>query len=332
VVFTADANSNPDIKSFMQQINSDLATNRHSTALMTNLIINYQLAISGYSDHASFDYKIVLTPTVTNYILNAGGGTTPTVIDAEWIAWNNNNPVTITTDQYGPLEINYPIDAIKSQLPDVYNVLKGTSAETVLQSPNLIDATGLYSQQPLDKWDSLFDPAYTLSETAGYGYKGQKIAVTTYASGISGAFSGQLKVNNIDEDFTADTKYHISTAERPNAGSINVEGHANPYQVQGGWAFSTTAQAAQNISNTTAGGLSTMTIYAMAGFAAVIAGGVFWWSNRKMKQVVHEVDTGPIEYETRQHWADKFDGEPTGATGTVRQPSKPDEKRSRSAI
>ncbi len=50
-----------------------------------------------------------------------------------------------------------------------------------------------------------------------------------------------------------------------------------------------------------------MTIYAMAGLAVVIAGGIFWWSNKKMKQVIHDIDTGPVEYETRRHWADRFD-------------------------
>ncbi len=334
ISFTDDANSNPDIKTFMQQINTDIASNEHSTAVLTNLVVNYQVYINGYSDHASFDYRIVLAPTVTNYILSAGGGSTPTTIDASWIAFNANNPVTITTKQYGPLEINYPIGVIQSQLPDVYNAIKDTDALKVLQQPNLIDATGLYRQQPLDKWDSLFDPAYTLAETAGYGYKGQKIAVTTFSSGVSGAISGQLKVNNVDMDFTGTdgTKYHISTKEQADGGTINVEGHANPNLVQGGWTFSTTAQAVTNVSITTAGGISTMTIYAMAGFAAVIAGAVFWWSNKKMKQVVHEIDTGPVQYETRQHWADKFDGGPSGAMDTGSQPSKPDDKTKRSAI
>ena len=75
-----------------------------------------------------------------------------------------------------------------------------------------------------------------------------------------------------------------------------------------------------------------MLVYAMAGFAAVIAAGIFWWSNKKMKQVIREIDTGPVEYETRQHWADRFDGQPTGTIGTGSQPSKPDDKTKRSAI
>jgi len=307
VSFTDNANNNTSIKDFMQQINSKIATERKSFAIMTNLEIEYKVVIGGDSKHASFDYSITLTPTMADYVLNKGGGDVPAVLDASWIVFNMRDPVTITTEQYGDLEINYPIGVIKSQLPDVYNVLKGTDAENALRQ-NTIDASPLYAQQPLDKWDSLFDPAYTLAETAGYGYKGQKVAVTTFASGIS-TIGGSFKVNNVDMDFSADTKYHLTTVERPSSGSINVEGHANPYFVQGEPAFSTTPQSVSNISNTTAQGLSTMTIYAMAGLAAVIAGGIFFWSNRKMKQSLHKRDespTGPIQYEERKHWADRF--------------------------
>jgi hypothetical protein len=335
ITFTDDSNSNPDIKNVMQGINSDIATSEHSPAIFTSLVVKYKVVINGYSDHASFDYKVILVPTVEKYILNAATAPDqPTTIDASWIAFSYNNPVTVTTKQYGPIEINSPIGVIQSQLPDVYNEIKSTDAFQVFQSPYLIDATGLYTQQPLNKWDTLFDPAYTLTETAGYGYQGQKVAVTTFSSGLSGLITGQTNVNNVDKDFIGSdgTKYHISTKEQPNAGTTNVEGHANPNQVQGGWTFASCLQTCAGVSITTAGGTSTNLVYAMAGFAAAIAAGIFWWSNKKMKQVIHEVDTGPVEYETRQHWADRFDGEPRGTTVTRSEPSKPEDKAKRSPI
>lgn len=325
VTLDDNSTSDPALKAFMQQINTDIVTNEHSTAVLTNLEASYYWALNGYSDHASFDYKVVLTPTVTGYVLNAASGDIPETFDASWMAFNASAPVTISTSQYGPVEINYPIDVIQSQLPDLYNALKGTVAFSVFQYPNLMDATGLFSQQPIDKWDNLFDPAYTLTETAGYGYQGQKIAVTTYSSGLSNAFSGTLHVNNVDEDFTGSdgVTYHISTREQANAGTINIEGHANPNQVQGGWTFTTTAQAAAGTSTVTAGGTSTMMVYGMAGMAGVIAIVIFIWSNKKMKQVIEQVDTGPISYESRRHWADKFDDTPSGAIGSSSTEDKP---------
>lgn len=334
VIFTDTSDSDPALKTFMQQINTDIVTNEHSAAVITSLAVNYQVLIMGYSDHASFDYKILLTPTVTGYVINKASGDIPETFDASWMAFNANSPITITTSQYGPVEINYPIDVIQSQIPDLYSALKGTDAYSVFSQPNLMDATGLFSQQPVNKWDSLFDPAYTLTEAAGYGYQGQKIAVTTFSSGLSNAFSGTLKVNNIDEDFTGSdgVKYHISTKEQANAGTINIEGHANANQIQGGWTFVSSAQIAAGTSTATAGGTSTMMVYGMAGFAAVIAAGIFIWSNKKMKEVVTQVDTGPITYETRTHWADKFDGEPSGAASSGGSPASTDDKPKRSAI
>ncbi len=334
ITFSDNSTSDPALKTFMQQINTDIISNERSTAVITDLVANYQLLINGYSDHASFDYKVVLTPTVTGYVINKASGDIPQTFDASWMAFNASAPVTINTSQYGPIEINYPIDALQSQFPDLYNALKGTEGFNVFQSHNLMDATGLFSQQPINKWDSLFDPAYTLTETAGYGYQGQKIAVTTFSSGLSNAFSGTLRVNNINEDFTGSdgVKYHISTKEQANAGTVNVEGHANANQVQGGWTFTSTEQAAAGISTATAGGTSTMMVYGMAGFAGVIAVVIFVWSNKKMKQTIQEVDTGPLQYEERKHWADKFDGDTGGAVSSGSQPTSPDDKPKRSAI
>jgi len=48
-------------------------------------------------------------------------------------------------------------------------------------------------------------------------------------------------------------------------------------------------------------------IYAIAGFGAAIAVRILNWSNKKMKQAITNIETGPLEYETRQHWASRFD-------------------------
>jgi hypothetical protein len=311
IAFSDTSDNNTSIKSLMETINTELATDRKTTATMSNLKLDYQVQINGDDKGATIDYRIVLTPTMVGYTLNKGGADQPTVLDISWMGFMLKNPATITTSKYGDLEINQPLGVIQNQLPDVYNLLKGTAAETSLNF-NLIDASGLVSY-PIDKWNTLFDPAYTLSETAGYGYAGQKVAVTGFAYGQSDLYQGQLKTQNIDVDFTSDSKYHLSAVERASSGTIDVAGHANGYMVQGTPAISTTPQAGTGVTNTTAQGLSTTTIYAMAGFAVVIAVGVFWFSNQKMKAAMKRgVDTSPpptFQYEERKHWADRIDEE-----------------------
>ena len=311
ISFSDTSDNNTSIKSFMEAINTELAIDRKTTATISNLKVEYQVQINGDDKGATFDYLIKLIPTVNGYTLNKGGGDVPTVLDISWIGFIMKSPVIISTQQYGNLDINSPIGVIQNQLPDVYNILKGTAAESPL-SVNLLDASALVGY-PIDKWNALFDPAYTLSETAGYGYSGQKVAVTAFAYGQSDLYQGQLKVQNIDVDFTVDSKYHLTIVERASSGTIDAAGHANGYMVQGTPAISTLPQVGSSSSVQTAQGLSTSTIYAMAGFAVVIAVGVFWFSNQKMKAAMKRgVDTSPaptFKYEERKHWADRFDEE-----------------------
>ncbi|MDE1843398.1 MAG: hypothetical protein KGH95_07095 [Thaumarchaeota archaeon] len=309
IAFTDTSANNTSIKSLMESMNTEFATDRKTLATATDLKLDYQVQINGDDKQATFDYRITLVPTMTGYTLTKGSGDTPTVLDISWIGFVMNTPVTITTAKYGDLEINSPLGIVQSQLPDVYNALKGTPAEQALDD-KIIDASPLVAY-PIDKWNTIFDPAYTLSETAGYGYSGQKVAVTGFAYGQSDLYQGSLKTQNKELDFTTDAKYHLSVIDRASSGTIDAAGHANGYMVQGDPAISTTAQTSQTTGVTTAQGLSTMTIYAMAGFAAVIAAGIFWWSNRKMKESLKRgVDTSPpptFQYEERKHWADKFD-------------------------
>jgi hypothetical protein len=311
ISFSDTSANNTSIKSLMETINTEFATDRKTTATISNLKVEYQVQINGDDKRATLDYLIKFTPTVTGYVLNKGGGDVPTVLDISWMGFTIKNPVTITTQQYGDFEINAPISVIQKKLPDVYNILKGTPAEDALKL-NLIDASALVGY-PIDKWNSIFDPAYTLSETAGYGYAGQKVAVTGFAYGQSDLYQGSLRAVNTEVDFTTDSKYHLTIIERASSGTIDAAGHANGYMVQGTPAISTLAGVSGGASVQTAQGLSTTTIYAMAAFAVVIAGGVFWWSNRKMKESLKRgVDTSPpptFQYEERKHWADRIDEE-----------------------
>ncbi|HEU5221838.1 MAG TPA: hypothetical protein VFU58_07235 [Candidatus Nitrosotalea sp.] len=309
--FTDTSDNNTSVKAFMEDINTEFATDRKTTATISNLTVNYQVQINGDDKGATIDYKITLIPVLNGYVLSKGGGDVPTVFDISWMGFKMTSPVVISTSNLGDLDINSPIGIIKNQLPDVYNVLKGTPAESPLSS-NLIDASPLVGY-PIEKWNTLFDPSYTVADSAGYGYGGKKVAVTGFAYGQSDLYQGSLKPQNIDVDFTTDAKYHLTIVERASSGTLDADGHANGYEVQGDPAISTTLQTSTTGGGTTAQGLSTMMIYVMAGFAAVIAAGVFWFSDRKMKAAKKKgVDTSPpptFQYEERKHWADKFDEE-----------------------
>lgn len=303
------------------QFNNALSATE-SSARVTGFRLNYEAQINGGPTEASLTYLIDLVPTVGSYVLYQGtattqggisGGGTPYILDAAWAGFNINSPVNVPTKQYGNFEINYPISLIQKELPAVYDVVKGTPAEKILEQ-NLMNPSVLYQQQALDKWDHLFDPSYIVSDANVLNYKGAKVAVTTFSTGVSSLQSGAMNVNQQDADFTGDASYHIRTIDQPASGTISVEGQAQAYNVKGAPAFTTTAAAASGVSNTTAGGMSNMITYGMAGGAGGIAVIIFIWSNKKMKQTIHVVETGPIQYETRTHWADKFSETAPAAT------------------
>lgn len=233
ISFTENAIDNPTIKSLMQQINNEFSK-QESSANFSNLIVNYDIHIFGKKNVASIDYDITLTPTVEGYTLSKGEFDKPTVFDASWMTFEIKNPIVINTKQYGNLEINYPIDVIKT-LPDVYYILQGTDAENALNQ-NLVDTT---IQLPFDRWDSLFDPAYTVSDTAGVSYQGKVVTATSFSAVIGDRTVSGAPVRNFDTDFTADAKYHLHVLTKPHGGVISVEGHANAYSIQGAPAFST---------------------------------------------------------------------------------------------
>src|SRR5579885_2897157 len=189
---------------------------------LKNALDGKNMTVSFPTD-ASITYLIEITPTVDKYVLYHGtavtqsglqGGGTPFIMDAAWVGFNLNKAATISTQQYGDLEINFPINLIQKELPSAYNVIKGTQAEKLLQQ-NLINPSTLYQQQSLDKWDSLFDPSYTVSDSAVLNYKGAKVAVTTFSTGVSNLQSGTMQNNQQDVDFTTDAKYHIRTIDQP---------------------------------------------------------------------------------------------------------------------
>ena len=242
----ANSTSNQTVKQLMEEMNSQILSSKSAVSI-TNLGLFYMFSLRGTPTYAAMDYLLILTPTITGYLLNDGHGKTPSALDAAWMSFAINDPLVIdakncrdmeinpplNTPKNIPsyMEINYPLNTIKNILPNVYDVVSNTPGEDIFDqafNQNLIDSTPLL-QTPLDQWDSLFDPAYVLTGTAGPSLsEGEKVGATAFSTGVGGISSTPSPPNNIDTDFVADTKYHISKIDHPYAvGTIDVEGHAN---------------------------------------------------------------------------------------------------------
>ncbi len=147
------SSSTTGMSSLMAKLNSYMAS-KGSQAQITDLDLEYLVTITGRSDSASIDYKIVLRPTIENFVIKAGSGNSPTLIDVDWRGFGALGPVVISTPIHGDVEINLPISAIETFIPSMGLAMKaGESGE--LLTTRLMDADGI-KDQPVGNWHFLF--------------------------------------------------------------------------------------------------------------------------------------------------------------------------------
>jgi hypothetical protein len=300
--------SDPIKQSVIKNLDSKIIRDLKSAANITDVDITYYATLYTTDTEAHIDYEITFVPTVSNYVLRPATSDSAAILDTQWRGLTIQNPVQVNITNYGQYDINSPIDFIKKQFPDLYSKLRGSNAENLFEIP-LMSSNDLMSD-PISKWQHLFDPAYTLVETNSLGYRGQKITISTYATGESNLSEGLMLPIVKNSDLKADMDYPVSYTERAGSASMQIDGYVAVADINGIEYFGSSPQAPQNSGINSTGNYSAQVIYSMAVFAVIIAIGIFWWSNRMTKAASKRVDNSPppsFQYETRKHWADRFD-------------------------
>lgn len=302
VSFQSDS-SNHSIQDLIKRMNANLLQELKGQTKITDMSIQYTATIVGGDNSATIDYSLTLMPTIENYIISKNLDST--IIDASLMGLSIHGPVIIKTAKYGDVEINKLSSFLHMTVPDLN--ITDSQANQVLDY-DMIDSSPIV-KQPVSNWQHMFDPSYIITETSGWGYNGSKIPITTYTVGESSIGIVQNSVIHT-ADFTSDKNYEIQTVQHASSATIQIDGHASLQVIGNSIIFTTTPSGNDNPAP--ASGLSVQTIYAMAGFGAVIAVGIFIWSNKKMKDSIKRgVDNSPpptFPYEDRKHWADRFDG------------------------
>lgn len=302
--------SDPLKKSLISSLNQEISQGLGSAASIADVDITYEAALYSSNTETHVDYKITFIPTVANYVLRKATSDSAAILDVQWMGITIKDPMIVNIQNYGPFDLNSPIDFIKMRSPDLYGKLQGTTAETLFDDPLM--ASNNLLLDPISQWQHLFDPAYTLVDTNVLGYKGQKIVVSTYSTGESNISEGRMLPTVKNADLKLDVDYPVSYTERASLASIQIDGYVAVTSINEIEYFGSSPQAPQGSGISSTGDYPVQVIYSMAGFGVVIAIGVFWWSNRTMKKErerANEVieSSGPIQYEERKHWADRFD-------------------------
>ena len=302
--------SDPMKKALISDLNQQISQGLGSAANITDVDITYEAMLYSSNSETHVDYKITFIPTVSNYVLRKATSDSAAILDVQWMGLSINDTMMVNIPKYGQFDLNSPIDFIKMQSPDFYNKLQGTAAENLFDDPLL--ASNDLLLDPISQWQHLFDPAYTLVDTNILGYKGQKIVISTYSTGESNISEGRMLPTVKDADLKLDVDYPVSYTERASLASIQIDGYVAVTDINQIEYFGSSPQAPQGSGISSTGDYPVQVIYSMAAFGVVVAIGVFYWSSRVTKQEKERANevvgsSGPIQYEERKHWADRFD-------------------------
>ena len=282
ISFHADS-SNYGMSDLVSNINSVIAENG-SVARVTDLNLDYLATMTGGTENLSVDYKIVLRPVVENFVLRAYSVGSPALVDIDWRGFGADGPVTITTPQYGDVEINIPISLFERFAPSVALAIK-SSPDTGAFYQDVMNADGI-DQQPVGNWHFLFDPTGIQMDASQHGLS-EEIAgsvVSNFTMGESSLREG-IQIEKINEgQFTFDKAYLFKSIEASDNANVKVIGFATREVQSDSEVFGISPMAPEGYATTSSGEFPAGVLYGMAGAAAIGGVAIMIVSQRKLKK------------------------------------------------
>ena len=288
IAFTADSTS-AGAQELIDKLNVNLSSDLRSTAHVAGVNIEYSASMAEYGNHASVDYRVVLTPILDGFLIREYQEGSPALFDITWRGIKVDGPIMISSDEYGPVDINQPLSFFKANFPDVASQITGEAKDILEMS--LIDSSGI-GNQPLSNWHFLFDPTGIAAETSKYGFSGAKVVVSSFTMGESSIREGQVREKEFEATFTTDKTYHVRTIQSGDAANIFLVGYASSDNLDGHEVIGVSPTAPASAATTSTGSFPIFIIYGMAGMASAGAGGFFMWSNKKAKKESEYIQTG----------------------------------------
>ena len=275
VIFSVDSSA-MGMKELIQKINSSIASN-DSDAYVSDMSLDYVALMTGRDDKMSVDYKIVLRPTIENFVIRDYTGTSPALLDVDWRGFGASGPVEIHTPDHGIMEINLPISLFDKYTPEIAMQLKSSDAGELL-TKSIMNADGI-RDQPIENWHFLFDPTGIGVDAAQYGFQTGSV-ISKYTMGESSLREGIQTERTTEAMFTIDKAYTLETFEASDNASLDVVGFAT----RDSGFFGVTPTAPEGYATTSSEEFPAMVLYGMAGAAAAGGLGIMVMSQRKLKK------------------------------------------------
>ena len=275
--------STPGVSNLIDRLNQKILADG-SSARISGMDVEYTATMTARGLNTSVDYKILLTGTLTDYVIRdytiGGSGA---IVDAAWRGITLDGPVIIEG-----VEINMPISALQSQLPGVYSLIEGTEAEEIL-SIGIINADRI-RDQPLTNWHFLFDPTGINVDAGTFGLDEEisGFVVSIFTMGESSFREGQVKEKVWEAEIKLDKPYEVRAIESGDAGNFAVVGFGAVDNIEGAEVLGVTPTPPEGYATTSTGEFPVMIIYGMAGMAGLGAIVMLFISSRKLKGEKYE--------------------------------------------
>ena len=175
---------NNDLDQIINMLNENILRDK-SKARINDLDLTYSVSINGRADRANIDYHILLEGDISNYRIGDKDSDGRQLVDLGWRGISAYGPIVVDG-----VEVNMPISAIKTHVPDVYEMIRGTDVDTLLSKP-IMNGDAILEQK-LDSWHFLFDPTGINIDAGTFGLDDSitGTVLSTYTMGESSLREG----------------------------------------------------------------------------------------------------------------------------------------------
>lgn len=228
----------------------------------------YTGVLRGGATSTIMSVKTEIHPTLDKFVLQRAEGQSGHIIDLEWRAMAINDPLVISTQQFGDFDINRPIALVQENHPSIAQALEGSPAREIMEDP-ILDFKDFDTSMSI--WHKLFDPVGTYGGSVGLeGTAGAK-ALTVYSFGESSIREGAHVAEEKDATATiGGVEVKVHSQNPPPSGQITIAGYADEQEAQGAEFAVVSADAPEGIQTST-GGFPIQVLLIFGGMMGAIA-------------------------------------------------------------
>jgi len=276
---TADL-SNPGVQELLTKLNQKIISDGSQTRI-SDLNVSYDFHLKARKISTSIDYRVILEGTLINYVITKDSQ--KSLIDLGWRGLSVDGEILLDG-----VDINIPLNLLKTQEPKAYTFFVGTEAEDVLNR-NLINADFIL-EQPMTNWHFLFDPTGINVDAQTFGLDESIVGfvVSSWTMGESSLREG-IQIEKIYEaEIMSDQKYIVRSVQSSDIGNLSTIGFGALDILDGIEIAGVTPRPPEGYATTSTGGFPIMIVYGMAGMAALGGIGFFIYSSRALKKTKSE--------------------------------------------